>query len=176
MPSRPDIYGEIRLPGIMIGTKDVRALFKQGRNAGPFLLVSRSCGLALDTAFAVDNGALPIMYPPHGRRQQLWYLEPSGYTGEIHLVSAESGLALDSTVDPNGDKPLLWERNGAAWQRWTLHQAPDNVGYLIMSTLSSRALVANESTQPHWNPWLEDRSGSWAQQWMLSIPHGGSIH
>jgi hypothetical protein len=176
MPSRSEIYAEIRLPGITIGTKNVRALFKQGRNAGPFLLVSRSCGLALDTAFAVDNGALPTMYPPHGRRQQLWYLEPSGYAGEIHLLSAESGLALDSTVDPNGDKPLLWEKNGEAWQRWRLEQAPDNMGYLIMSALSSRTLVANETTQPEWNPWLEGRSGSWAQQWMLSIPHGSSIH
>ncbi len=169
------IYAEIRLPGITIGAKDVGALFKQGHGAGPFLLISRCCGLALDTAFATDNGALPILWPPHGRRQQLWYLRPSGYRGEVLVVSAESGLTLDSTPNPDGERPLLWEGHGEVWQRWVLRQAPDGIGYLLTSVLSGRVLMTSEEAEPYWHPWLADRDAGWPQQWLLTMPHGDKL-
>jgi Ricin-type beta-trefoil lectin domain len=173
--SRRQLYAEIRLPGITVGTDDVGALFKQGRDAGPFLVISRCCGLALDTAFAIDHGSVPILWPPHGRRQQIWNLRPSGCEGQVLLVSAENGLALDSTRDPNGGKPVLWEEHGEVWQRWSLQQSSDGVGYLIESALSSRVLAASEDAQPRWQPWLADRDGGWSQQWLLSMPHGHKI-
>src|SRR4051812_18623593 len=87
---------ELKLPLISIGVDDVGALFKRDKDAGPFMIMSRACGMALDTAFQVSHGGAPIVFPGHGQRHQLWYLRPSGHPQEILIVSAESGLALDA--------------------------------------------------------------------------------
>ncbi|MEU7866438.1 RICIN domain-containing protein [Dactylosporangium sp. NPDC049140] len=165
---------ELRLPGLAIGIDDVQTVFKrQPKVAGPFLIVGRACGLALDTAFAVDNGSWALTWPPHAHRHQLWYLRPSGVAGEVSVVSAANGLALDSTVETSGDiHPVMWEPNGEPWQRWKLEEAPDGAGYLIQSSHSRRYLTLNEDAEPRWSPWFEDRHGRQAQQWLIAMPHG----
>lgn len=173
---RPRIRVDLKLPGISIGTDDVGALFKRGPDAGPFLIVSRCCGLALDTAFGTNNGSLPILWSPHGFRQQFWYLRPSGHKHQTLIVSQESGLALESTRDAtDGASPLLWEPHGEAWQRWALRPSPDGVGYVIESVLNGRVLTASEDAQCEWRPWFADRHGDWTQQWLFVMPHGDGV-
>lgn len=172
---RPRVYAEVRLPGIAVGTDDIGALFKRGRDAGPFLIISRPCGLALDTAFATDNDSPVTLWPPHGRRQQLWYLEPSGYDGEVLIISAESGLALDATRNPDAEKTVLSEKSGEVWQRWTLQRVPDGAGYLISSALSAHVLASSEDAANGWEPWMSVRDAGWSQQWLLVMPHGDTI-
>lgn len=165
---------ELKLPGITIGTDDIGALFKRGVDAGPFLVASRVCGLALDTGFTTDNGAGPILWPIHARRHQLWFLRPTGHAGETLIVSADTGLALDATQEAEAGRVLLWEANGAPWQRWSLQPSPDKAGYLLASVVDGRVLVANDNAERGWKPWLSDRDGGWEQQWVLALPHGGT--
>lgn len=102
---------ELRLPGLSIGTDDVRTVFRRKTKAsGPCLIINRACGLAPDTAFGTDLGALPHMWPPHGLQHQLWELKPSGVVGELLIAAVANGLALDSTTPTTGDiKPVMWE-------------------------------------------------------------------
>ncbi len=176
MRRRARVRVEIRLPGIAIGTDDVEALFKRGSDAGPFLITSRPCGLCLDTGFASDNGAPVILWPPHGRRHQLWYLQPTGRKGETLVVSADTGLALDATRgEAAGRGVVLWEPHSADWQRWRLEPAADGAGYLLVSAADSRVLTGSDNAERGWVPWMSDRAGGWSQQWLLCLPHGTAI-
>jgi ricin-type beta-trefoil lectin protein len=158
---RSPVSVTLRLPGISIGVNDVGALFKRGKDAGLFLLVSRACGLALDTAHARQNWDKPILWPPHALRHQLWYLRPSGHSGEALVISADNGLALDATRDTHdGRQTLLWEPHAQPQQRWGLEQSPDGVGYLLACAVNGHALTAAENAEPRWVPWLTDRDGS----------------
>lgn len=173
---KPRVRVDIKLPGVTIGTDDVQALFKRGTEAGPFLITSRACGLSLDTGFANDNGAAAILWPPHGRRHQLWYLQPSGHKGQTMVISADTGLALDATREKaSGRGVLLWESHGAEWQRWRLEPSADGCGYLLACVADGRILTASDDAQRGWVPWLLDRDGSWSQQWLLCLPHGTGI-
>ncbi|GAA3285842.1 RICIN domain-containing protein [Dactylosporangium vinaceum] len=170
IPSKDDV----RLPGLAMGVDEVYSVLnRQPDRAGPFLIIGRACGLALDTAFAVDNGSQALTWPPHGHRHQLWYLGPTGVVGEVSVVSAANGLALDATSAISGDiHPVLWEPNGEPWQRWYLQEAPDGAGYLIQSAHNRRYLTLNDEAEPRWSPWFEDRHGRQAQQWLVALPHG----
>lgn len=171
-PRKPRVSVELRLPGITIGTNDVQALFSRGRDAGPFLIIARQSGLALDTGFSAVPGK-PLLYGAHGRRHQLWYLRATGHRDEAMIVSADSGLALDGTHDPHdGQVVLLEEPHGETRQRWALSQAPDGVGYLIACVSGSRVLDVGQTPEEGWNPWLWGNHGAWWQQWILAMPHG----
>ena len=65
--------------------------------AGPYLIISRACGLAFDPGHQSQPGNWVIVHPPHAERQQLWYLQPTGVEGEFSVVSDENGLALVAT-------------------------------------------------------------------------------
>lgn len=89
---------ELRLPILVIGAEDIQIKFGRHRKvAGPYLIISRACGLALDTGNESEPDKWPILWPPHAERQQLWYLRPTGMIGEFAIVSAANGLALDAT-------------------------------------------------------------------------------
>jgi hypothetical protein len=141
--------------------------------SGSSMIINRSCGLALDTAFRTELGGAPHMWPPHAHPHQLWELRPSGTAGEVLIVSVANGLALDSTVPTTGDiKPVMWEINREPWQRWHLEASPDGVGHLIRSAHNRRYLTINEDAEPRWQPWFEDRHAQASQQWLLALPHG----
>ena len=92
MPPRDrQVSAEIGLPFLKIGTNDVGAFFKRrGRQpSGPFLFISASCGLALDTALHSNDGSHPHLWGPHGQPHQLWYLEASGHGREVHIISPQ---------------------------------------------------------------------------------------
>jgi Ricin-type beta-trefoil lectin domain-like len=165
---------ELRLPGLSIGTDDVRTVFRRKtKTSGPYLIINRACGLALDTVFATDPGAIPHMWPPHGQQHQLWDLKPSGVASELLIASLANGLVLDSTTPTTGNiKPVLWEIHGEPWQRWRLEDSPDGVGYLIQSVHNRQYLTVNQDAEPTWNPWFEHRHAQSSQQWLLVLPHG----
>ena len=173
-PDVSPVKAELRLPGLSVGTDDVRTLFKwRSKASGSCMLINRACGLALDTALRTELGAAPHMWPPHAFQQQLWELRPSGTAGEVLIVSVANGLALDATRPTTGDiKPVMWETHGEPWQRWRLENSPDGIGHLIQSAHNRQYLTINEAGEPRWQPWFEDRHAHSSQQWLLALPHG----
>ncbi len=160
---------------ITIGTDDIGGHFGSKKERGPFLVISRACGMALDTADRNEDGAIATVHPTNAARRQLWYLRPSGHAGEVLIISADNGMALDAGRPSDEVKPLLWEPHGADWQRWTLTPSPDGAAYYIGSVGHGRTLVMNQDAEPNWQPWLEDREGIKAHQWMLAVPHGNGL-
>jgi hypothetical protein len=169
---RAKIKVEIRLPGITVGTDDIGGVFGSPRRRGPFVIISRACGMALDTGGGRDDGSIATVHPVNAGRRQLWYLIPTGHAGELMIQSADNGLALDATRPGDDGKALLWEPHGGAWQRWTLTSAPDGAAFYVGSVAHERVLVVSDNTEPNWQPWLEERHGTVNHQWMFVIPHG----
>lgn len=172
---RPKVKVEIRLPGITIGTDDIGGAFGSRTERGPFLIISRACGLALDTGGRDDDGSRAEVHPTDSRRRQLWYLRPTGHSGEVLIVSADNGLALDATRPGDEGKVLLWEAHGDPWQRWTLVPCPDGEAFYVGSVAHGRVLVMSEEAEREWQPWLEERRGIKSHQWMFVVPHGDGL-
>ncbi|HET9383163.1 MAG TPA: RICIN domain-containing protein [Streptomyces sp.] len=137
------------------------------------MIIARDCGLALDTALGNQSGNRPHLWPPHADRHQLWFLHPSGVPGEVLIVSAANGLALDSTTDSHAPELLMWEPHAEPWQRWRLRKSPDGAAFEVQAVHSQRFLTASEAAERKWRPWFKDRSCTWAQQWIFALPHGG---
>jgi Ricin-type beta-trefoil lectin domain-like len=167
---------ELHLPILVLGAEDIRVRFRRRRKAaGPYLIISRACGLALDTGRKVEPGGHVTVWPPHAEPQQLWYLRPTGVSGEIALFSAANGLALGSVSSTSGDhRPVMSEPANEPWQRWRLEDAADGAGYLLQLVHDRRFLTMNEDGQRRWKPWLESRHARRSQQWLLVLPHGNS--
>jgi hypothetical protein len=168
--------GALGFPGISVGVEDIvlPARRKKKRDpAGPFMIIARDCGLALDTARGNQSGNRPHLWPPHADRHQLWFLHPSGVAGEVLIVSAANGLALDSTTDSHKPELLMWESHAEPWQRWRLKKSPDGAAFEVQAVHSQWFLTASDAAEREWRPWFEDRSYTWAQQWIFALPHGG---
>ncbi|MFE9191055.1 RICIN domain-containing protein [Micromonospora sp. NPDC007208] len=170
----PRIKVELKLPFLTIGVDDVRTVFKgRRREAGPFVIFARSCGKGLDTAYAAEPNHGVIVWAAHGQPQQLWTVQPSGVQGEVLILSASNGLALDATDQRSEDPhPEMREPNGSPSQRWRLSGTPDGVGYRIQSASSHLFLALNESAENGWQPWFEPRRGDMSQQWIFALPYG----
>jgi hypothetical protein len=175
MRRRPKVKVEIRLPGITIGTDDIGGVFGSRSERGPFLIISRASGMALDTGGRNEDGSIATVYPTDAGRRQMWYLRPSGHVGEVLIVSADNGLALDATRPEDAGDPLLWEPHGAPWQRWTLTLCPDGAAFYVESVGRDCVLVMNEDAEPNWQPWLEPRRGIKSHQWLFVMPHGDGL-
>lgn len=172
---RPKIKVEIRLPGITIGTDDIGGVFGSRTKRGPFLILSRASGMALDTGGRNDDGSPAGVHPADAGRRQLWYLAPSGHSGELLIVSADNGLALDATRPEDSGMLLLWERHGEPWQRWMMTPCPDGAAYYVASVAHGRVMVISDDAEPNWQPWLEERRGIKSHQWMFVLPHGSGL-
>jgi hypothetical protein len=144
---------ELRLPILTIGAEDIQIKFRRNRKAaGPYLIISRACGLALDTGNQSEPGNWTILWSPHAERQQLWYLRPTGVIGEFAVVSADNGLALDATRETIGDiHPVMSEVKDEVWQRWRLEDAPDGAAYLLQSAHSRRFMTVNHDAGQTWS-------------------------
>ena len=167
---------ELHLPMLVIGAEDISVKFgrqRRQKEVGPYLIIGRASGLALDTASASGPGGKVILWPPNALPHQLWDLRPTGVVGEVAVVAAENGLALDATQETSGDpKPIMSEVNNEPWQRWRLEDAPDGAGYFLQSAHSRRYLMATEDAERKWCPWFRDRDGQPSQQWIIALPHG----
>lgn len=167
---------KLRLPlpllDVSTGAVDVRLGRRKASDAaGPFLIIARACGLALDTALRSTAGE-PHLWETHGLPQQLWALKPTGVAGQVYIVSVANGLVLDSGPDSADPALWMWDQHGKPWQHWQLEKTPDGVGCLIQAPHSGRYLAAHEKTVHEWKPWFEDRDPtSLAQQWLLTQPH-----
>ncbi len=164
---------ELGLPGFKLGLNGInltRGKRKAKDGIGPFLLISRASGLALDTGYGVDNGAPVTVWSPHGQQQQFWSLFSSGYAEEFVIRAEMGGLDLDATTDHAGaNHPLLWRHHGGPWQRWRLLASPDGVGHFLQSVHSGRFLAMNADGVNGWAPWFEadPDSNSMNMQWLL---------
>jgi hypothetical protein len=83
--ARAPIRAEVRLPGILsLGTDDVGSLFRRRNRArGPFILIGRDSGLAVDTGLQDHRSAEPILWPAHAFVQQLWYFQRTNHRASM---------------------------------------------------------------------------------------------
>ena len=166
----------IGVPGITVRFDEISLPARRKKKAdpaGPFLIIARECGLALDTGRRSQAGAQPLLWPPHADRHQLWQLQPSGVAGEVLIVSAANGLALDSTDRLQEPDLVMWTPNRETWQRWRLEKAPDGVAFSIQSVYNRRCLTAGEELKPEGCPRFDEPAPRWSQQWIFALPHGG---
>jgi hypothetical protein len=172
---------ELHLPGLVFGVDNIeltglKSRLERDKPANPYLITSRSSGLALDATEQHGQGHRAATWPPHALSHQLWYLRPSGVKGEVTIISAASGLALDATPETSGDiHPVLWEPNGNPWQRWRLEPL-DRIGFLIKSPHNGNLLTITEEARwhldPPWAPWFASPVKNLNQQWIFSLPMG----
>ncbi len=169
---RPAVSLKIKLPGVEIGLDGIDGVFGSRKRRGPFVIISRDRGMALDTDGRRGNGTPVVVRRTNAGNSQFWYLEPSGHAGEIRIISADNRLALDATRPGDIGKPILWEWHGPPWQRWTLTSTPDGAAFVIGSVGHDRVLAMTQDAEPGWQPWLEERRGVESQHWVLALPHG----
>ncbi|MFE9649315.1 RICIN domain-containing protein [Streptomyces sp. NPDC006365] len=174
LPRDRQVSAEIGLPFLKIGTNDVGAFFKRrGRQpSGPFLLISVSSGLALDTALHSADGSHPHLWGPHGQPHQLWYLEASGHGREVHIISASNNLLLDGQASAAGHHPRMRGRsdNGAAWQRWAVFPAPGLRAHRIINAGTGHALDCPHDAEARTMPVFWEPHDGGNQQWLLAMP------
>lgn len=172
-----DISVEIRLPFLTIGTTSIQSLFRRRdrRTAGPFLIISVTSGLALDTALGTAQGTSPHLWGPHGKPHQLWYLRPSGHAGEVHIVSVANGLALDAGRGMgDGHQPQMWEQSDVAWRRWRLTPSPDGRAHTLSCEGTGTVLDSPWDAKWETRPVMWNGHGGENQQWVLALPFGTS--
>ena len=170
---------KVGFPGILsVETDDVLGLFRRSRSSrGPFLLIVRGRGLALDTAFGAE-GDNPILWPAHARPHQLWYFHKTDCEDQFLIVSVANGLALDA--QPGRDTPrsaVMWSRHGQEHQRWRLRPTVDGAACFIESVHTGHVLdVPWEAGQETRTPAvLYEMHGGENQQFLIAAPsHGPS--
>lgn len=168
-----DIQFELHLPGLTISSSKVAIKLprRSGNRSGPFLLISRCSGLALDTAYHKSSATRPIGYRPHGQHQQLWWIVPAGAPGQVRLRSVDNGLYLDSRPVPEKENEVTMrqESNDSA-QAWMLSTTPDGIGMTVRSEKSGRYLAHSAEAQEYWGIWLDEDAGSSYTQWTFAQP------
>ncbi|MDT0401968.1 RICIN domain-containing protein [Streptomyces sp. NRRL WC-3626] len=173
-PRSRQVSAEISLPFLKIGTNDVGAFFTSRRRepTGPFLLISASSGLALDTAFHSGDGSTPHLWAAHGELHQLWYLEATGHGREVHIISASNNLLLDGRAAGSGDHLRMRGRSDddAAWQRWRVSVAPGLRTHRIINAGTGFALDCPHEAEARTMPVLWEQHGGGNQQWLLVMP------
>src|SRR5215471_699706 len=97
-PFGRQIGGEISLlplPGIKVWSDDIPGLIRRRRRPvqGPFVLICRRNGLALDTGAQAQRGYEPQLWSAHARPWQLWYFRRTAQQGEYLIISVANGLA-----------------------------------------------------------------------------------
>lgn len=171
-----DLRVEFHLPGLTVTADKVELKVprRRSKQSGPFLMVSRASGLAVDTARAREPGHLAVGWPVHGLRHQLWYLVPAGRRDEVVVKSADTGLVLEAQRSPNDPHVAMEEASGEPWQRWLLRPTPDGIGYSIQSVhtrlylaISMAATEAAASGNAPWGVWFKPESRTEETQWAV---------
>lgn len=176
--SHGKIGGEIRLPGIRIWSDDISGLFRRRRYPapGPFVLICRHKGLAIDTGNRNQRGALPHLWPPHAYHHQLWYFKRTSHRDEYLIVSVANGLALDARGKEKGRKVSMRPpQDDEESQRWRLHPAADGAAWIVESALTRHVLDAPLEAASKDNIKLWDRHDGANQQFLVLMPSGGQV-
>lgn len=177
MPDRAPIKLEVGLPGIALLKVEVPTpVRRQAVLPGPFAIISRDSGLALDTAFKTHNLSEPIFWPAHAFPQQLWRFLATGAKNEYVIESVANGLVLDARTDQNeGRHPCMWPRHGEAIQCWRLHPTGDGAAYIIESVATGHVLDRPADAGPRSQPVLWGRHSEVNQQFLIVNPAGGPV-
>jgi len=161
---------------ISVETDDVLGLFQRRRTSrGPFLLIVRGRGLALDTAFRMENEN-PILWPAHALPHQLWYFQRTDHPDQYLIVSVSNGLALDAQTGREVPRqPVMWSRHGQSHQRWRLHPTDDGAACFVESVRTGHVLdvpweAGQETETP---PVLYEMNGGENQQFLIVTPSRG---
>lgn len=175
---KPTLSVELKLPFLSVRAENVRIRLRRWqRSAGPFLLISRTSGLALDSTYDTAAGSRPHMWSVHGLQQQLWYLHPVGRAGRVSIVSAYSSLALDAGEGSGkGHRPQLHGLSRSEWQEWTLAPAPEGGAQIIRSCGNGLILDCPWDAKVETYPVIYNSNGGENQHWLVSLPIGRSRH
>lgn len=175
------MQARVSVLGVSVETDNLLGLFRVARRRqGPFLIIGRDCGLALDTAFHTDRESAPHLWTPHGQVQQLWFVMRTPHRGEYTIVSAANNMALDArTWDELPREPVMWPRHSEPHQRWRFHRLDDGVGYVIESVLTGQVLDCPWGAERKTRPCMWDWHGEFNQQFVVCripsgprVPHG----
>lgn len=167
----------VGFPGIVsVETDDVLGLFQRRRSSrGPFLLIVRGRGLALDTAFNAE-GDSPILWPAHALPHQLWYFHKTDQHDEFLIVSVVNGLALDAQEGRDTPRSaLMWSRHGRTHQRWRLRPTDDGAACFIESVRTGHVLDVPWEAGPETRTpaVLYEKHGGENQQFVIAAPSHG---
>lgn len=174
MAERPPINVGFNFGLVSVEVEDIFYYFgKRQQYAGPFLIVERYSGLALETDHRAVRGWQPFLGGLHGGMGQRWVMERlTEHKGEVSIRSELNGLALDSTWDYNNGAPLLlWDSHGQDDQRWRLRPTPDKTGWYIESAKDERIIDVGENPEKGGHPWMYDDHGLAWQQFLI-LPVG----
>jgi hypothetical protein len=177
---------QIRKTGLKVGlagivtleTDDIFGFFKRRRaSSGPFLLIARGRGLALDTAFGAEDDN-PILWSAHAMPHQLWYFHKTDYSDQFLIMSVANELALDAQRGTDTPRPtIMWSRHEQAHQRWRLRPTDDGAACFIESVRTGHVLDApwEAGQETHTPAVLYEMHGGENQQWVVAAPsHGPS--
>jgi len=133
--------GLIKLKFDDLKVKDISYYFGRKKTvAGPFLIIERKSGLALETSSKAEFGQGPVLAPVSGNIEQQWILKRVPSKSErLIIISAVNNMVLDktdkcSTLVPFVlSKVVLNKENGHHWQWWTISPTADGIGWVICS-------------------------------------------
>lgn len=149
-------------------------LAKVRGNGRRCLIISRACGLALDTGFQTHQGSWPLLWPPHGLPHQLWTLTGVKGTKSHIISSAANESALDANIGA-GRIGMCRVESNASWQRWRLERtSPAAPTYFISPESRRERLTVSNDGEPRWSPWLEKGDGE-SQEWLILDPRYPSL-
>jgi hypothetical protein len=168
---------EVGLPGLLFKVDDIKVDFSRAPKigVGPFLIMNRTCGLALDGESTLDGGKNLSVHQVTARPRQLWYVRPSGVKGQVLVVNAENNMAMDARPDEHGDiHPTMWTQHREPWQRWVLEESSDGAAFFLATVhdRKRRFLTMSGEAAAGWSPWFEERLERQGQQWVLAQPVG----
>jgi hypothetical protein len=158
---------------VTVEVEDVLHYFSRSADvAGPFLIIERQNGLALEANAKQQNGWRPWLAPLHGNVDQMWVLKKSAQKDEVLIASVSSQLVLDSTWEYSDGAPLvLYESHGAENQRWRMRPTSDQLGWYLSNVKDDRVLDVGENPESWTKPWLWEYRGHRWQQFLL-LPIG----
>jgi hypothetical protein len=167
------------VPGFVsveLDRNDLAHLFRRRTwSRGPFILVGRDSGLAVDTAFR-ESGGKPILWPAHALSQQLWYFDRTQHKDQFRIRSAANDLFLDARQGAELRRsPVMRPRNERRNQHWRIHTTEDTIGFIIESVNSGHVLDVPEEAGPQTRTPLVlwTRHGSMNQQFLIMTPSAG---
>jgi hypothetical protein len=171
---------KVGFPGILsVETDDVIGLFRpRRRSCGPFLLIGRDRGLAIDTKFGRTEGDVPILWPAHALPHQLWYFHRTEHRGQYLIVSVANGLVLDARRSSEMRRqPVMWSRHGESHQRWRMRPTDDAAAFVVESVRTGHVLDIPSEADPETRtpPVLWEMHGEMNQQFLIVTPSGGPV-
>lgn len=167
-----DVSVSLNLPFISIGTSNLGAWVRRRSRPSPYLLMSVTCGLALDSTWETGQGVWPRLRRPNGKSSQLWWLRSAGAPGEVYVVSAANGMCLDAGRDVGKEPPVLdlWPANATMSQRWKISSSPDDRAACLTNSGSGLVIDSPWESVHDSHPTMWRRHGGENQHWVIAKP------